>query len=235
MNLFRFNCLIEDRNHDRLNSIILSLIFEKIFENYNDSISRNDCFRFLVEDFKFQIEKDYFFKLIDQCDSLIKNPNVDDVLINLKPEKFDEIKKSVNEESLESYIKKFVNENLYNEKMVDIISNLLYEAIYNNISSFNTNNIKSIIPKELKTKYSNEEIEAFNNFIDWDNYFKNLSVFNIFQMAVEFSIFTSSFAIKELSKDIFVGKRYCLDANIIFRLLGIGGKDRKESLLNVIK
>lgn len=235
MNIFRYNCLIEDKNHNRLNSIILSQIAELIYDNYNQEIDRNECFEYLVDYCKFQIEKDYYDNLIDNCDFLIKTPSEKDVTLKLTPEKFNEIKNSVTEDSLEKYINDFVNGNSLPKSLGDAITIILYDSIYNNISSFNPDNIKSIIPVELKQKFTKEEVDAFNNFIDWENNKKNISVFNVFLKAIEFAIFTSSKGIKELSKDIFQGKRYCLDTNIIFRLLGIGGEERKESLLNVIK
>lgn len=235
MNLFRFNCLIEDKSHNRLNSIILSLIAELIYENYNQEIDRNECFNYVVDYCKFHIEKDYFDKLIDNCDFLIKTPSIKDITLKLSANKFNEIKISVTEDSLEKYINDFINLRGVPQSLGDAIKGILYDSIYNNISSFNPDNIKSIIPVELKQKFTKDEIDAFNDFIDWDNNKKNIAVFNVFLKAIEFSIFTSSKGIRELSQDIFKGKRYCLDTNIIFRLLGIGGEERKESLLKVIK
>lgn len=235
MNLFRFNCLIEDKSHNRLNSIILSLIAELIYENYNQEIERNECFEYVVDYCKFHIEKDYFDKLIDNSDFLVKTPSTKDISLKLTDEKFNEINHTVTEDSLEKYINDFININGLLQSLGEAIKIILYDSIYNNISSFNPDNIKSIIPVELKQKFTKEEVDAFNNFIDWDNYKKNIAVFNVFLKAIEFSIFTSSKGIKELTKDIFKGKRYCLDTNIIFRLLGIGGEERKESLLKVIK
>lgn len=227
--------MIEDKNHNRLNSIILSLIAELIYEQYNQEILRNDCFEYILDYYKFNIEKDYFDKLIDNCDYLVKTPSSKDILLKLTSEKFTEINHSITEESLEKYIRDFICLNSYPEKLGDAIKSILYDSIYNNISAFNPDNIKSIIPLELKQKFSKEEVDSFNDFIDWENHNKNIAVYNVFQKAVEFSIFTSSKGIKELTKDIFKGKRYCLDTNIIFRLLGIGGEERKDSLLKVIK
>lgn len=235
MNLFRFNCLIVDKNHNRLNSIILSLIAELIYENYNQEIARNDCFQYLLDYYKFNVEKDYFDKLIDECDYLVKMPSSQDILLQLTSEKYTEIYHSITEDSLEKYIKDFICLKSYPEKLGAAIKSILYDSIYNNISAFNPDNIKSIIPIELKQKFSKEEVDSFNDFIDWEDHKKNIAVYNVFQKAIEFSIFTSSKGIKELTKDIFKGKRYCLDTNIIFRLLGIGGEERKDSLLKVIK
>jgi hypothetical protein len=235
MNIFRFNCLIEDRNHSRLNSIILSLIAELIYDNYNQEINRYECFEYLIDYCKFHIEKNYYENLIDNCDFIIKTPSANDVSLKLTPEKFNEINNAISENSLEKYIDDFVSINGSAKTIGEAIAIILYDSIYNNISSFNPDNIKSIIPVELKHKFTKDEVEAFNNFIDWDNNKKNIAVFNVFLKAIEFSIFTSSKGIKEITKDIFKGKKYCLDTNIIFRLLGIGGEERKDSLLKVIK
>jgi len=56
-----------------------------------------------------------------------------------------------------------------------------------------------------------------------------------FLKAVEFAIITSGKGVKQFTKDIFKGKEYCLDSNIIFRLLGVGGEERKESLIKLLE
>src|SRR5690606_1885765 len=53
--------------------------------------------------------------------------------------------------------------------------------------------------------------------------------------AVEFAIITSGKGVSEFTKGVFEGKEYLLDANIIFRLLGVGGIERQTSLTNLVE
>ena len=106
--------------------------------------------------------------------------------------------------------------------------------MYENINSFTISNINSIIPIEAEKNYSKEEIKYFNDFLDDNNNDKNIALFNVFLKAIEFAILTSGKGVKEFTKGVFEGKEYLLDANIIFRLLGVGGNERKESLINLI-
>lgn len=234
-NLFRLNCMMDDNKSKNYNSIIVSLIFELIYERGNKEVSISDCYKYLNSSLNIKIDLELFTSLIEDSKSFVIKSGENDVYLKLKSEKFQEIDSKVQNHSIEFHIESFLNKKRKDENLKEPIMDLMNKSIYENINSFTTSNIKSILPASLKEKFKNEEIEAFNAFLDEDDHIKNIALFNVFLKAIEFAIITSGKGVKQFTKDIFAGKEYCLDSNIIFRLLGIGGEERKESLIKLIE
>jgi len=234
-NLFRLNCMIEDNKSKNYNSIIVSLVSELLYDKNNSEIDKKDCYSHIAHNLKINLEKDIFSKIIDSSPNFIQTPNVNDIGIKLTDNKYTEIDENVNKHCISKYISDFLYKSSLSEDLKPAIESLLYQAIYENINSFTVQNIDSLIPDNAKNNYSIEEIKAFNDFLSVPDREKNTALFNTFLKAVEFAIITSGKGVSEFTKEVFKGKEYILDANIIFRLLGIGGKERQESLVNLIE
>lgn len=234
-NLFRLNCMMDDNRSKNYNSIMVSLVSELIFENDNKELNRSECYDYIVNDLKIKLQKDVFVNIIEKSKNFVHTPNAVDVGIKLTDKKFAEINDNIENHSIGRHIDDFVKEKKLPNEFKQSIESLLYQAIYENINSFTIQNIQTLIPDNLKDNYTEEEIKAFNDFLSSSNHNKNSVLFNTFLKAVEFAIITSGKGVKEFTKGIFEGKEYLLDANIIFRLLGVGGIERQESLLNLIK
>ncbi len=228
-NIFRLNCLLDDTDSTNFNGIILSLIHEVIFVNDNSELSRTECYKYISTDLKIKLELDLFYEIIDKAKTLIVAPIEDDLLIKLKPEKYKEISDNIEQHSVERYIRDFVKDRGYGEEYVDLIFKLLTKSIYENINSFTISNIKSIITDDCSNGFSQEQIDIFNEFIDFADHDKQNTLYNTFLKAIEFAVLTSGKGITEFSKEIFKNKDYALDTNIIFRLIGIGGLERQKS------
>lgn len=234
-NLFRLNCMMEDNKSKNYNSIIVSLVSELLFENSNAEIDREDCYSYIVNDLKIKLQKDLFINIIEKSKNFIHTPNQNDVGIILTDKRFAEINDNVANHSIGKHIDDYLEkENLPKELKLSIES-LVFQAVYENINSFTIKNIDSIIPKNAKENYSDNEIKTFNDFLSDSNIEKNTVLFNTFLKAVEFAIITSGKGVSEFTKGVFEGKEYLLDANIIFRLLGVGGIERQKSLINLIE
>ena len=228
-NIFRLNCLLNDTDSTNFNGIILSLIHEVIFVNDNAELSRTECYKYISYDLKIKLELDLFYEIIEKAKTLIVSPIEDDLLIKLKPEKYKEISDNIQHHSIERYIRDFVKNKGYGAENSDLIFKLLTKSIYENINSFTISNIKSIITDDCSNGYYQEQIDIFNEFIDYADHDKQNTLYNTFLKAIEFAVLTSGKGIKEFSKEIFKNKDYALDTNIIFRLIGIGGSERQKS------
>jgi hypothetical protein len=233
--LFRLNCFLNDTQANDFKRIVISLVCEHIFDNKNEEIKIDDCYKHIINYHKIEVEKDYFLAIVSSYNSFEQIPLQSDVLIKLTSQKFSEIHDRLKEHSIDVYISKFIKSNNLNDQLLQPIKSLLYQAVFENISTFSTENLSSIISKQIKDNFTNEEIESFNAFLEDKDLEKNTAVYNVFLKATEFAIITSGKGIKEFSKDIFKGKTYCLDTNILFRILGIGGIERQNSLVNLIK
>jgi hypothetical protein len=233
--LFRLNCFLNDTQANDFKRIVISLVCEHIFDNKNEEIKIDDCYKHIINYHKIEVEKDYFLAIVSSYNSFEQIPLQSDVLIKLTSQKFSEIHDRLKEHSIDVYISKFIKSNNLNDQLLQPIKSLLNQAVFENISTFSTENLSSIISKQIKDNFTNEEIESFNAFLEDKDLEKNTAVYNVFLKATEFAIITSGKGIKEFSKDIFKGKTYCLDTNILFRILGIGGIERQNSLVNLIK
>ena len=233
--LFRLNCFLNDTQANDFKRIVISLVCEHIFDNKNAEIKIDDCYKHIINYHKIEVEKDYFLAIVSSYNSFEQIPLQSDVLIKLTSQKFGEIHDRLKEHSIDVYIIKFIKSHNLSDELLHPIKSLLYQAVFENISTFSTENLSSIISKQIRDNFTNEEIESFNTFLEDKDLEKNTAVYNVFLKATEFAIITSGKGIKEFSKDIFKGKTYCLDTNILFRILGIGGIERQNSLVNLIK
>jgi hypothetical protein len=234
-NVFRLNCMMDDNKSANFNGIIVSLVSELLYESQNRGITKTDCYKYITTDLSIDLDFELFNQILEKSKTFEFTPENNDVSIKLTSEKFTKISDKVHFHSIETFIESFVKQNNLEKHLINSIKELLYQSVYENINSFTINNLRSILPEKLRNKYNKDEILAFNSFLDEQNLNKNIALFNVFLKAVEFAIVTSGKGVRSFTKDIFKGKEYCLDSNILFRILGIGGLERKQSLLNLLK
>lgn len=233
--LFRLNCFLNDTKANDFKKIIISLVCEYIYENDNNEVSLDAVYKHILNFHKLDVEFDYFTAVIENYEAIEKIPLQNNILLKLTSKKFADINSQIKEHSIDVYIENFLHKNSYPHNLHEPIKSLLYQAVYENISTFSTANLSELLSPQLKNNFKNSEIEAFNQFLDDKDHEKNGAVYNVFLKAIEFAIITSGKGIKEFSKDMFDGKTYCLDTNILFRILGIGGVERQNTLINLIK
>ncbi len=233
--LFRLNCFLNDTQANDFKRIVISLVCEFIFDNNNQEIKLEECYNHIIHYHKLEIDKDYFVSIVTSNKAFEQIPLQNDISLKLTSKKFGEINDRLKEHSIEVYIEKFLKNRVYSATYLESIKSLLYQAVFENISSFSTENLTTLITPQIHSNFKNDEIEKFNEFLEDQNHEKNTAVYNVFLKATEFAIITSGKGVKEFSKDLFDGKIYCLDTNILFRLLGIGGLERQSTLVNLIK
>lgn len=110
------------------------------------------------------------------------------------------------------------------------VYSLLLRYLYYCFNS-NVDNLLSLFEQKPTSeitafKATAEEISTINRFVSWENGNKNTLVYNLIAICYEYCMLT----IKKdsiLSSELFKGKRFYLDANIIFRMAGINNKERQ--------
>lgn len=234
INLLRLACLIQDRDNQDFKRVILSIIFELLYENNNSDLFANDLFNATITKSNEPIDRDFFDSLILNSSSFIITNTDNEPLIKLTVKKFSEVEKSISEFSIEPSIEKFVNIGGHDEEMKSVILKILYQSIYENIYAFNPSSINSLVPDVIKENFTQFELNLFNEFLEFDDPQKNRRLYNQFVKAIEFAILTSGKGVKQFSKSLYTNKTYILDTNIIFRMLGVGGDERKDSVLKLI-
>lgn len=104
---------------------------------------------------------------------------------------------------------------------INIILELLKKK--NDFEKFNKN----------ENNYSDEEKNIINLFIDWADEEKNEMLFKI----ISFSVDYCRLSVKQSSnsfRNFFKGKKFILDANIFYRLLGINNEEREKTISKFI-
>lgn len=235
INLLRLACLIQDRNNQDFKRVVLSLIFELIYENNNEDLQADQLYKATISKSKEPIERDFFDGLIANSKSFILTNTDNEPLVRLTPKKFEEVEKSISEFSIEPSIHHFLQYKGYDPSKIDVVIKILYQSIYENIYAFNPSNIKSLVPDVIKENFSQLDLDIFNEFLEFDDPQKNRRLYNQFVKAIEFAILTSGKGVKTFSKHIYKDKTYLLDTNIIFRMLGVGGIERKDTILKLIE
>lgn len=235
INLLRLACLIQDRDNQDFKRVVLSIIFELIYENNNVDLRADELYKATITKSKEPIERDFFDGLITNSKSFDLTNTDNEPLVKLTPKKFEEVEKSISEFSIEPSIESFLINKGYESSKKDVIIKILYQSIYENIYAFNPSNIESLVPDVIKENFSQSELDIFNEFLEFDDPQKNRRLYNQFVKAIEFAILTSGKGVKTFSSQIYTDKTYLLDTNIIFRMLGVGGTERLDTILKLIE
>lgn len=233
--LFRLNCLLNDREANDLKKITTSLVCEFLYEGNNEEKPKKEIIVYLTSILKVSLDFDLLDSLLGNNKYFELSPSENDIVIKLTASKYSEIDSKIKDHSIDVYIEKFLGDKNIEKTYIETIKSILYSSVYDNINSFATDNLLSILSKGAHEKYQPYEIELFNNFLEYDSHEKNTALYNVFLKAVEFALITSGRGVNKLTKDIFKDKVYVLDTNVIFRILGVGGKERQECCINLIK
>ena len=235
INILRLSCLIKDRDGQDLIRTVLSIIFDIFYDNGNQLMNSNELFDYINNQFSLSIDKDFYENLLSKSESFeLQNTN-GAPLVKLTSEKYDEIDKNISDFYIEPYIVSFLKSRTYDLEKKNVIVEILIQSIYENIYSFNPENISSLITANDDAKYNQDDIDIFNEFLEIDEPNKNRCLYNHFAKAIEFAIITSGRGVSKFTEDLFKNKRYLLDTNIIFRLLGVGGPERQKTIKKLIQ
>ena len=234
-NILRLCCLIQDRDAQDLKRTVLSIIYEILYENSNSEIPADILFKKANEKFNTSLEKDFFDNLLLKSNSFELLTTDGAPLVKLTSQKFTEIDKDISDYSIEPHIEKFLDQKKYPLYKKDVIVEILFQSIYENIYTFNPEKIRTIIPQNISDKLEQFDLDIFNEFLEFDEPTKNRCLYNQFAKAIEFAILTSGKGVTQFSENLYKDKCYLLDTNIIFRLIGVGGIERQDTITQLLK
>ena len=225
--LLRLAMVLQDQAPTTLNKYICKLA-EIVLLDYPDGINVFQLNRILNEQFNLSFTDEEIRTAI-----LKKGQNkiiTSQTLYKLAP---DEQAKLVKQQSLSEKLKLTINEfitclsiDVSDEQVYSLLLRYLYFCFNSNVD-----NLLSLFERKSSSdttsfSASAEEISIINRFIEWDNSSKNALVYSLIATCYEYCMLT----IKKdniLSSELFKGKRFYLDANIIFRMAGINNKERQ--------
>lgn len=232
--IFRINCWLEDIEDSEYSSSISAIVCEFLMSQDNKEQLRNVIFEYVKEVLGLKINYESFIKIIDSNDNFEKESVDEDILLKLKDEVVQKFRERHDKYSIDSFLSEFCENPNYTGQE-ESIKDVLLKSLYININSFAVSDLKTLISESVKKEFSQDEIDSFNTFIDWDNSLKNKSIYALFSKSIEFAILTSNRGISSISNEIFVNKTYYLDTNVVIRALGVDGEQRKESIISIIE
>lgn len=112
------------------------------------------------------------------------------------------------------------------EQIYSLLLRYLYFCFNSNVDNLLSLFERRTTSETIAFEATAEEISIINRFVSWENDSKNTLVYNLIATCYEYCMLT----IKKdsiLSSELFKGKRFYLDANIIFRMAGINNKERQ--------
>lgn len=186
----------------------------------------------LLNLYKYHITEDEFFKIVDCAQNVFVVAKVDkNDAFRLTEDAYRQTVES-QKHGIDFYIDKYIEEicaqNIKEYK--DAIYQYLYELTTTNINSYRVllhgREGVDFSDRELSINVdylSDKQKQIVQDFLDWDNTEKNISLGNVVYCCLEYCLLVNGDAPNKLLQDVIREREIYLDTNMIFRALGING------------
>lgn len=225
--LLRLAISLDDRSAETVEKYICKLVENILFFDKTKALRATDIVKILEDDYGLQFSALEIENAIQKKSrqDITKSGNV----YQLSVRKENALRSLDNPQNiLMSYINQYVKQledTINPTDLFDLIIRYIYYCFNSSYSNF-LYIIQSRAESVAGFEATNEEIALINGFLIWDSADKDAFLYSIITISYEYCMLT----VKKdtlLSKKIFKGKRFVLDANIIFRLAGINNEERK--------
>ena len=115
-----------------------------------------------------------------------------------------------------------------------LIMDFIYKAFSSNVSALSTILNSSCQIDDVASDFKNEQKEIINEFINWENKEKSEFVCNLVALSYQYCCLNARDN-TELTEGVFKNKKFYLDTNVIFRLIGLNNKERQAQMNAFIK
>lgn len=229
--LFRLSAILyADNNYEVSPQTTHRKIIESaIFENGNKFISIPNLCNYINDTYELIFSEEEILNVIRSPKnsgfelSFFKKEQV----VRLTQNRMDTLHSKIKNKTIDDYIAEF--EATFNITAKEIIYRFLYELFSNDVGSFqrliNAKKQTSSKYRVDSQNYNESEKDIINNFLNWEQPQKDKAIFDISSYAIEYSILTNKN--NSLSFQTLRNKQIYLDANVIYRALGINGASRE--------
>jgi|GEM_PF-275122 len=243
--LFRLAAVLyADNNYDvKIGTIHKKIIESVLLECGEKECSVSQIIDFCQNNYNIIFDENSILDVINnqKGENFHVNQKKDNTLVCLSEKRKLTLIAKIDNKTIDYFISEFIKiykELTQNTDAKTIIYKFLYEVFSTNTESFqkliknnkivNTINLESI-------NYTEKEKEIINTFLFWDNSDKNKIIFDIASYALEYCMLTNEKSTSAIRLDNLKNKMFYLDTNIIYRALGINGKDRKNRTITFLK
>ena len=224
---------------------LLKIVSMVLYDSSKSSMTAYEICEAISTQYELEFTEDEVVKAVNRKDSEIirtvtkkhttkqgTNHKENIVSYSLNTKTIEKYKRNDDDKLIERIIGEFFEETSRNKQRISEFKELLLAFLYNTFS-VNKDTLMLFlrgeqisIPDESENEYDVYEKELLNDFLNWDNTEKNEIIFLAASYCVEYCMLTIK---KDFSsyKDIFRGKKFYLDSNIIFRLAGVNNEERR--------
>ena len=233
--------LVINTSHDNfiknLSNILLYLL-------YNDG-SPN---QYTADELKDLVEKTIHLQFtVNEIESALKNCESDRLIFKYNDKyTLDELGcKKVTRNSnndikrlIDKYLLVYQIEGYGHEDLFQLICNYLYNLLDSNIKDLlHLLDIEKRAMLEIQNEdsgYTNEQRRIINDFLDWDDKEKNEILFRLIAFSVDYCRLTTKKNINSFTA-LLKGKKFYIDANVIYRLMGINNESRRKAMKEFVE
>lgn len=233
--IIRLAISLDDQAPTTIDKYICRLVEQILYDASQNSLTLAEVCKLIESSYGLQF--DAF-----EIENSIKGKSKGSVYVSkgtysLSPKKLDTIKKRGDIGfKLRNYINEYrnsVDSSINPDEFYNCVTKYLYFSFNSSKSNLLSllDEHRGIIPS---FPASNTEIKQINDFINWENPEKNKFLYSVISFSYEYCMLTTR-SDTLLSRKIFAGKKFILDANIIFRMAGINNSERKLTIGNFAK
>lgn len=245
-NLFRLaTVLYADNNYEVSPKTIYKKIVESaILSNGNVPLNIHQLIDTIYQKYKLHFDEAEIKSIItsDKHEHFLLNEKVGELKVMLSEKRRLGIEDKVSNKTIDYFIDEFVMQNPHlavGIEIKDVLYRFLYEVLNTNIESFKKlldrkKNVHELINIESHT-YDSLEREVINEFLSWDNADKNKAIFDIASYALEYCMISNNGDGAHIQLNNIRNKVFYLDTNVIFRVLGINGLNRKNRTVTFLQ
>ena len=150
---------------------------------------------------------------------------------SITPEEYEKIRKKTDDSSIRKIVELFLKEHeeldISEKAFCDLLVKYLYDVFNSNAETIQAlMNGEHLGMKAANCDYSTDEKKILNAFIYWDNLDKNRCVYQLISCCFDYCMMTVR-KDKSVYQTIYNQKKFYLDTNIVFRLMGLNNEKRK--------
>lgn len=241
--LFRLAAVLyADNNYEVTPKTILRKVIESaLLINSNKPINTHTLIDIVHSTYKLHLDEEEVIGILKgEKDCFLLNQKRDELVVCLHEKRKKTIENKLTNKTIEFFITEFEKDLSPESSKVakQTIYRFLYELLSTNIESF-----KKLVNSKNKTEelinlnthaYSSLEREIINEFLAWDNNDKNKAIFDIASYALEYCMISNNGG-GHIQLSNLKNKVFYLDTNVVFRVLGINGENRKKRTSTFLK
>lgn len=240
--LFRLAAVLyADNNYEVSTKIIHRKILDSaLLDCENSDLTIHSLIDYIENKYSLLISEEEIQDIINKYpDSFLVNYKDSSKTVCLSQKRKQLLESKIKENNIDFFITQF---SIERENKI-YIKDTLYDFLYH-MFSINTASFQKLLDKEKDitniisiqdSKYSNDQIELINGFLNWDNEDKNKAIFDISSYALEYCLLTNKKGSSNFKLQNLKNKKFYLDTNVIYRGMGINGLDRQKRTLTFLK